>query len=58
MWRDEGTWIALGVSALFLVAAGIPVNETVPLIVGLAAENTGYLQVKRERMGHQFPASL
>jgi hypothetical protein len=23
MWRDEGTWIALGVSALFLVAAGI-----------------------------------
>ena len=42
----------------FLIAAGIPVNETVPLIVGLAAENTGYLQVKRERMGHQFPASL
>ena len=21
MWQDEGTWIALGVSALFLVAA-------------------------------------
>jgi len=21
MWRDPGTWIALGVSALFLVAA-------------------------------------
>ena len=21
MWHDEGTWIALGVSALFLVAA-------------------------------------
>ena len=42
----------------FLIEAGIPVNETVPLIVGLAAENTGYLQVKRERMGHQFPASL
>jgi 3,4-dihydroxy 2-butanone 4-phosphate synthase/GTP cyclohydrolase II len=42
----------------FLVAAGIPVNETVPLVVGLAEENTGYLQVKRERMGHQFPASL
>ncbi len=23
MWRDEGTWIALGVSALFLVTAVI-----------------------------------
>ena len=21
MWQDEGTWIALGISALFLVAA-------------------------------------
>jgi 3,4-dihydroxy 2-butanone 4-phosphate synthase/GTP cyclohydrolase II len=42
----------------FLVEAGIPVNETVPLVVGLAAENTGYLQVKRERMGHQLPANL
>ncbi|MEY4560461.1 MAG: hypothetical protein RL460_438, partial [Actinomycetota bacterium] len=25
---------------------------------GLAKENTGYLQVKRERMGHQLPANL
>jgi 3,4-dihydroxy 2-butanone 4-phosphate synthase/GTP cyclohydrolase II len=42
----------------FLIEAGIPVNETVPLVVGLAKENTGYLQVKRERMGHQLPANL
>ena len=23
MWQDEGTWIALGISALFLVAAAV-----------------------------------
>jgi len=23
LWRDDGTWIAWGVSALFLLAAGI-----------------------------------
>ena len=30
MWQDEGTWIALGVSALFLVAApeGLRALET------------------------------
>jgi 3,4-dihydroxy 2-butanone 4-phosphate synthase/GTP cyclohydrolase II len=42
----------------YLEDAGIPVTETVPLIVGLAAENIGYLQAKRERMGHQIPANL
>jgi 3,4-dihydroxy 2-butanone 4-phosphate synthase/GTP cyclohydrolase II len=39
----------------FLVNAGIPVTEFVPVIVGQAAENTGYLQTKRDRMGHQIP---
>ena len=39
----------------FLEDAGIKVIETVPLIVGLAAENEGYLGVKRDRMGHDFP---
>lgn len=42
----------------FLEDAGIPVIETVPLIVGLAAENEGYLGVKRDRMGHEIPANL
>lgn len=39
----------------FLTKAGIPVTEFVPVIVGQAAENTGYLQTKRDRMGHQIP---
>jgi 3,4-dihydroxy 2-butanone 4-phosphate synthase/GTP cyclohydrolase II len=38
--------------------AGIPVTETVPLIVGLAEQNKGYLEAKRERMGHMIPANL
>jgi 3,4-dihydroxy 2-butanone 4-phosphate synthase/GTP cyclohydrolase II len=42
----------------YLIDAGIPVTETVPLVVGLAKENLGYLQAKRERMGHQIPANL
>ena len=42
----------------FLVDAGIAVNETVPLIVGLAAQNEGYLEAKRARMGHKIPANL
>ena len=39
----------------FLDAAGIKVNEYVPVIVGLAAENQNYLETKRERMGHLIP---
>lgn len=39
----------------FLENAGIKVNETVPLIVGVAAENEEYLNVKRDRMGHTLP---
>ncbi len=36
----------------FLIEAGIPVNEYVPVITGLADENIGYLETKREKMGH------
>jgi 3,4-dihydroxy 2-butanone 4-phosphate synthase/GTP cyclohydrolase II len=39
----------------FLNDAGIPVNEYVPVIVGQAAENAGYLDTKREKMGHLIP---
>ena len=39
----------------FLNAAGIPVTEYVPVIVGQAAENAGYLETKREKMGHLIP---
>ena len=42
----------------FLEEAGIAVVETVPLIVGVAEQNLGYLQTKRERMGHEIPANL
>jgi 3,4-dihydroxy 2-butanone 4-phosphate synthase/GTP cyclohydrolase II len=39
----------------FLNDAGIPVTEYVPVIVGQAAENAGYLETKREKMGHIIP---
>jgi 3,4-dihydroxy 2-butanone 4-phosphate synthase / GTP cyclohydrolase II len=39
----------------FLEEAGIEVTETVPLLVGLDQANEGYLQVKRDRMGHMIP---
>ncbi len=42
----------------FLEHAGITVTETVPLIVGIAEENKGYLEVKRARMGHALPTNL
>jgi 3,4-dihydroxy 2-butanone 4-phosphate synthase/GTP cyclohydrolase II len=42
----------------YLEDAGIPVTETVPLIVGLAEQNIGYLEAKRARMGHMIPANL
>ena len=38
----------------YLEDAGVTVTETVPLLVGLAAENEGYLEAKRERMGHHI----
>jgi 3,4-dihydroxy 2-butanone 4-phosphate synthase/GTP cyclohydrolase II len=37
---------------------GIAVGDLEPLIVGLAAENTGYLEAKRDRMGHTLPGAL
>lgn len=39
----------------FLNNAGIPVNEYVPVLVGQALENAGYLETKRARMGHMIP---
>lgn len=39
----------------YLTNAGIPVNSYVPIIVGTAAENLGYLETKREKMGHIIP---
>ena len=39
----------------FLNNARIPVNEYVPILVGQALENAGYLETKRARMGHIIP---
>ena len=30
-------------------------SDRVPLFVGVTEENCGYLQAKRDRMGHQLP---
>ena len=37
---------------------GIRITGLEPLVVGLGEFNTGYLGVKRDRMGHQLPGSL
>jgi len=37
---------------------GITISALVPLVVGLGEFNTGYLGVKRDRMGHQLPGVL
>ncbi|GAA4188101.1 bifunctional 3,4-dihydroxy-2-butanone-4-phosphate synthase/GTP cyclohydrolase II [Gryllotalpicola kribbensis] len=37
-----------------LEAHGITVDERVPLVVGVGAINTRYLETKRDRMGHLF----
>jgi len=42
----------------FLNDAGIPVTEYVPVITGLASENLGYLETKREKMGHIIPEEV
>jgi 3,4-dihydroxy 2-butanone 4-phosphate synthase/GTP cyclohydrolase II len=42
----------------FLIEAGIPVTEYVPVIVGTADQNRGYLETKRERMGHMIPGEI
>ncbi|MEP6478305.1 MAG: GTP cyclohydrolase II [Rhodoglobus sp.] len=35
---------------------GIVVTELVPLVVGVGADNEGYLDAKRDRMGHALPS--
>ncbi|WP_413318647.1 3,4-dihydroxy-2-butanone-4-phosphate synthase [Agrococcus sp. 1P02AA] len=37
---------------------GVAVQELVPLLVGVGAHNTAYLQAKRDRMGHTLPEAL
>ena len=37
---------------------GISVTELVPLVVGVGAVNTAYLEAKRDRMGHHLPGEL
>ncbi|MCW2289544.1 GTP cyclohydrolase II /3,4-dihydroxy-2-butanone 4-phosphate synthase [Leucobacter luti] len=37
---------------------GIRVVERVPLLVGVTEQNIGYLNAKRDRMGHQLPNSV
>lgn len=37
---------------------GITVTALEPLIVGIGADNAGYLEAKRDRMGHQLPGQL
>ena len=41
--------------ANFLTEDGIPVNSYVPVIVGEAIQNLGYLEAKRSKMGHRLP---
>ena len=40
-----------------LEARGVTVTERVPLIVGVGAFNEGYLEAKRDRMGHLIPGA-
>jgi 3,4-dihydroxy 2-butanone 4-phosphate synthase/GTP cyclohydrolase II len=35
---------------------GVTVSELVPLVVGVGADNEGYLDTKRDRMGHALPS--
>ena len=42
----------------YLEAAGIEVSEIVPIVVGVAKENAGYLATKRARMGHNIPEEV
>jgi len=41
-----------------LEAYGIRVPETVPLLVGVGEHNAGYLEAKRDRMGHKLPQDI
>ncbi len=37
---------------------GIPVTGLEPLLVGVGEHNTGYLDAKRDRMGHKIPGGI
>ena len=39
-----------------LIERGIEVTELVPLVVGVGEDNEGYLDTKRDRMGHALPS--
>jgi 3,4-dihydroxy 2-butanone 4-phosphate synthase/GTP cyclohydrolase II len=41
-----------------LTQYGIEVSTLVPLVVGVSNDNEGYLNAKRDRMGHRLPASI
>lgn len=41
-----------------LTQHGMNVEELVPLLVGIGSENEGYLEAKRDRMGHRLPEIL
>jgi 3,4-dihydroxy 2-butanone 4-phosphate synthase/GTP cyclohydrolase II len=41
-----------------LAAYGISVPETVPLLVGVGEFNAGYLEAKRDLMGHKLPENI
>jgi 3,4-dihydroxy 2-butanone 4-phosphate synthase/GTP cyclohydrolase II len=39
-----------------LEAYGVVVTDLVPLVVGVGSHNEGYLETKRDRMGHALPS--
>lgn len=41
-----------------LEAQGLEVVERVPLLVGVTEQNIGYLNAKRDRMGHELPDTV
>jgi 3,4-dihydroxy 2-butanone 4-phosphate synthase/GTP cyclohydrolase II len=41
-----------------LTKHGMNVEELVPLLVGVGSDNEGYLEAKRDRMGHRLPEIL
>jgi 3,4-dihydroxy 2-butanone 4-phosphate synthase/GTP cyclohydrolase II len=41
-----------------LTEHGMHVEELVPLLVGVGSDNEGYLEAKRDRMGHRLPEIL
>jgi 3,4-dihydroxy 2-butanone 4-phosphate synthase/GTP cyclohydrolase II len=69
--RDYGAAVGmlrdLGVSSVRLLTnnpekkrqleeRGVTVTELVPLVVGVGTDNAGYLNAKRDRMGHSLPS--